>query len=67
MKPGRFFRGGRRVEVVALDEPKISSPNQVKLRMLEVGVCGTDREICHSITVPAEGFEFLGAGARIAG
>ena len=27
-------------------EPSISSPRELKLRMLEVGVCGTDRELC---------------------
>jgi threonine dehydrogenase-like Zn-dependent dehydrogenase len=28
-------------------EPQLESPTQVKLRMLEVGICGTDKEICH--------------------
>jgi threonine dehydrogenase-like Zn-dependent dehydrogenase len=27
-------------------EPEITSPTHVKLRMIEAGVCGTDREIC---------------------
>ena len=36
----------REVAIVHLPEPKISSPNDVKLRMLEAGVCGTDKEIC---------------------
>lgn len=36
----------REVRLVQHEEPKISSPSQVKLRMLEVGVCGTDKEIC---------------------
>jgi len=63
MKAGAVFPGQRRAEVVALDEPKLSSPNQVKLRMLEVGVCGTDREICHfRYGTPPEGFEFLVLG-----
>jgi threonine dehydrogenase-like Zn-dependent dehydrogenase len=35
----------RRVELVAEPEPRLESPTQVKLRMREVGVCGTDREI----------------------
>jgi len=63
MKAGAVFPGQRRVEVVALDEPKITAPNQVKLRMLEVGVCGTDREICRfHYGTPPEGFEFLVLG-----
>ncbi len=28
-------------------EPRISSPEEVKLRMVEVGVCGTDRDLCN--------------------
>jgi threonine dehydrogenase-like Zn-dependent dehydrogenase len=28
------------------EAPTITAPTQVKLRMLDVGVCGTDREIC---------------------
>jgi glucose 1-dehydrogenase len=63
MKAGAVFPGRRKVEVVALEEPKISSPSQIKLRMLEVGVCGTDREICSfDYGTAPEGFEFLVLG-----
>jgi threonine dehydrogenase-like Zn-dependent dehydrogenase len=63
MKAGAVFPRQRKVEVVALDEPKISSSTQVKLRMLEVGVCGTDREICHfHYGTPPEGFDYLVLG-----
>src|SRR5690242_14631431 len=63
MKAGAVFPAQRRVEVVALDEPTISSPNQVKLRVLEVGVCGTDREICRfHYGTPPEGSDFLVLG-----
>ena len=34
------------VGLVDCSEPEIKSPNQVKLRMIEAGICGTDREIC---------------------
>jgi threonine dehydrogenase-like Zn-dependent dehydrogenase len=34
------------VQIINQTEPKISSSTDVKLRMLEAGVCGTDREIC---------------------
>ncbi len=63
MKAGAVFPAGRRVDIVDLDEPKISSPTQVKLRILEVGVCGTDREICqfHHGVVPG-GSEYLVLG-----
>jgi threonine dehydrogenase-like Zn-dependent dehydrogenase len=36
----------RKVVLIDHDTPKLSAPTEVKLRMLEVGVCGTDREIC---------------------
>src|SRR5258706_1803814 len=36
----------REVKLIAHPEPQITRPSHVKLRMLEVGVCGTDREIC---------------------
>jgi glucose 1-dehydrogenase len=36
----------RTVEIINQAEPQIFSPTDVKLRMLEAGVCGTDREIC---------------------
>ena len=63
MKAGAVFPGKRKVEVVSLDEPKISAPDHIKLRMLEVGVCGTDREICSfDYGTPPEGFEFLVLG-----
>ena len=63
LKAGAVFPAERRVGVVELEEPQISLPTQVKLRMLEVGVCGTDREICHfHHGVPPEGYEFLVLG-----
>jgi len=34
------------VSLIDMAEPKLSSPTDVKLRMIEAGVCGTDREIC---------------------
>ena len=27
-------------------EPEIEAPNEIKIRTIEVGICGTDREIC---------------------
>ena len=36
----------KQIDLIDQPEPKIAHPNQVKLRMLEAGVCGTDREIC---------------------
>src|SRR5947208_15050147 len=36
----------KEIGIIDQPEPKISSPNDVKLRMIEAGVCGTDKEIC---------------------
>lgn len=36
----------RRVTLTERDEPRLTGPADVKLRILDVGVCGTDREIC---------------------
>src|SRR5690349_10512107 len=40
------FPGLRDVRLVETAEPSLSSPRELKLRMLEVGVCGTDRDLC---------------------
>src|SRR5574341_1620551 len=36
----------RQVTLINHEAPRLSAPTDVKLRMLEAGVCGTDREIC---------------------
>ena len=42
------------------DVPAIVDPNDVKIRMLEVGVCGTDKEICRfEYGTPPSGSEYL--------
>jgi threonine dehydrogenase-like Zn-dependent dehydrogenase len=46
MRAVGVFPGAREVRLINHPEPSIHSPNEVKLRMLEVGVCGTDRELC---------------------
>src|SRR5215470_15546324 len=45
MKAVAVLRESREVRLVAHDVPRMQGPTDVKLRMLEVGVCGTDREI----------------------
>src|SRR5438270_500216 len=60
--------GKRAVSLVSLAEPEISSPNQVKIRTIEVGVCGTDREICNFMYgTPPPGSEFLVLGHEALG
>jgi threonine dehydrogenase-like Zn-dependent dehydrogenase len=45
MKAVAVFPGTHEVKLIEHEEPTITTPTQVKLRTLEVGVCGTDRKI----------------------
>jgi threonine dehydrogenase-like Zn-dependent dehydrogenase len=40
------FPKSRELRLLDVAEPRIETPTQARLRMVEVGVCGTDREIC---------------------
>ena len=44
MKAIALIPGTTEVSLIEVQEPVISSPNQVKLKVWEVGICGTDRE-----------------------
>lgn len=46
MRAVAVFPEQREVKLIERPEPRISSDTEVKLRMLEVGVCGTDKELC---------------------
>ena len=46
MKAVGVFPSTQKVELIEQEEPRITAPREVKLRMIAVGVCGTDREIC---------------------
>jgi glucose 1-dehydrogenase len=60
MKAVGVFPAERRYEVIDHPEPAISDKNQVKLRMLEVGICGTDKEIvAFEYGNPPEGSKYL--------
>jgi threonine dehydrogenase-like Zn-dependent dehydrogenase len=53
----------KEVSIINQPEPEISSPFHVKLRMLEAGVCGTDKEICaFEYGTPPSGSEQLVIG-----
>jgi threonine dehydrogenase-like Zn-dependent dehydrogenase len=45
MKAMAVFPASREVRLVEHPEPTLRGPGQVKLRVLETGICGTDREI----------------------
>ena len=63
MKAVAVFPKGREVRVIEHPEPGACGPGEVKLRMLEVGVCGTDKEICSfEYGEPPEGADYLVVG-----
>lgn len=53
----------REVQIVEHQTPQLSSDYEVKVRSLEVGICGTDKEICHFVYgSPPKGFDYLVIG-----
>lgn len=60
MRAVAVFPGKRAVEIIDHPEPKLASPSQAKMRVLDVGVCGTDREITSfQYGTPPERFDYL--------
>lgn len=60
MKAVAVFPARREVRVIDHPQPQITSPTQAKMRVLEVGVCGTDREITtFQYGTPPPGDDFL--------
>jgi glucose 1-dehydrogenase len=63
MRAVAVFPASREVKLIELAEPVITRPGQVKLRMLDVGICGTDKEICtfaHGSPPPGEPYLVIG-------
>jgi threonine dehydrogenase-like Zn-dependent dehydrogenase len=46
MKAIAVFAKNKTVQLIDHPVPDITKPTQVKIRMLQIGVCGTDRDIC---------------------
>src|SRR5579884_2450887 len=44
MKAIAIIPGTKEVRIVDRPEPVLSAPDEIKLRVLRVGICGTDRE-----------------------
>lgn len=59
----------KEVAMIAQEHPEIQSATQVKVRTIDVGICGTDREICTFVYGgnPAEGAEHLILGHEALG
>jgi len=63
MKAIAVFPGSREVQVIEQEDPRISEPDQVMLRMLDIGICGTDKEICtFEYGTPPPGDDYLVIG-----
>jgi len=53
----------REVQLIEHHTPQLSADNEVKIRALEVGICGTDKEICTFVYgAPPKGFTYLVIG-----
>lgn len=50
----------REVRLIEHEIPRISAENEVKIKALEVGICGTDKEICTFVYgAPPDGYDYL--------
>lgn len=62
------FPARRDVQLIDHDTPRITAPTQVKLRMLQIGICGTDKEICaFEYGIPPQGSDHLVIGHESVG
>ena len=63
MKAVAVFHGSHQVKLIEQDVPRLSQPDQVLLRLLDVGICGTDKEICSfEYGTPPPGSDYLVIG-----
>ncbi|MGI8742072.1 MAG: glucose 1-dehydrogenase [Bryobacteraceae bacterium] len=63
MKAVAVFPSQREIRVIDHPEPNIDSPTQAKIRMLDVGLCGTDKEIASfQYGTPPDGSDYLVIG-----
>lgn len=60
MRAVAVFPTKHELRLIECGEPHITEPTQVKLRVLDVGVCGTDKEICRfEYGTPPAGSDYL--------
>ncbi len=68
MKAVAVFPKRREIRLIERAEPQITGPNEVKLKILDVGVCGTDRHICtFAFGTPPPDSEYLIIGHEALG
>jgi threonine dehydrogenase-like Zn-dependent dehydrogenase len=60
MRAVAVYPSQREVRVIDHPEPQLTSGTQARMRVLDVGVCGTDRDIVSfEYGTPPEGFDYL--------
>jgi len=63
MKAVAVFPHTKEVRVIEQEAPRLTEPDQVRVRMLEIGICGTDKEICaFEYGTPPAGSDYLVIG-----
>jgi len=63
MKAVAVFPRTKEVRVIEHEVPRMAEPDQVKLRILDIGLCGTDKEICaFAYGTPPAGSDYLVIG-----
>lgn len=68
LKAVAVFPGRQSVDLIDIAEPQIQTGLEVKLRILEVGICGTDREICRFVYgTPPSGMDYFILGHECLG
>ena len=68
MKAVAVFPASREVKIIEQEDPRISQPDQVMLRLLDIGICGTDKEICtFEYGTPPPGDDYLVIGHEALG
>ena len=68
MRAVGVFPDKRAVDLIGHQPPRIHSPTEVRIRTLEIGICGTDREICSfAYGTPPKGSDYLVLGHEALG
>ena len=63
MKAVAVFPGSQEIKVIERDFPRLTRPDEVTMRMLDIGICGTDKEICSfEYGTPPPGDDYLVIG-----
>jgi threonine dehydrogenase-like Zn-dependent dehydrogenase len=63
MKAVAVFPRTKEVRVIEHEAPRMTASDQVKLRILDIGLCGTDKEICaFEYGTPPPGSDYLVIG-----